>query len=76
VPSLFAIDPLTLTMFSMCVTALSLPLVVAPLLVIMNDRRYLESFTNGHASNAAVAIVVVLAAGLALISLPLQILGQ
>jgi Mn2+/Fe2+ NRAMP family transporter len=76
VPALFAVDPLQLTMFSMCVTVIALPPVVAPLLVIMNDRRYLESFTNGLAANVAVAVIVVVAAALALVSIPLQLVGQ
>jgi Mn2+/Fe2+ NRAMP family transporter len=35
------IDPLTLTIFSMALTAVVLPLVILPFLVLMNDEKYL-----------------------------------
>ena len=46
-PSLAAVDPLKLTMFSMALTVVALPLVVGPLIVVMNDRTYLKRRTNG-----------------------------
>jgi Mn2+/Fe2+ NRAMP family transporter len=74
-PSLAAIDPLKLTMFSMAVTVIALPIVVAPLLVIMNDPRYLKSHTNGVAANIAVALIVVLGFALAVLAIPVQLTG-
>jgi Mn2+/Fe2+ NRAMP family transporter len=69
------IDPLKLTVFSMALTALSLPVTVVPLLVIMNDPLYLGDRTNGWISNAAVLAVSVVACVVALVAIPLQLLG-
>ena len=74
-PSLAAVDPLKLTMFSMAVTVIALPIVIAPLLVIMNDRRYLRSHTNGWTTNVAVAVIVALAFALAVLAIPVQLTG-
>jgi Mn2+/Fe2+ NRAMP family transporter len=74
-PALFGVNPFQLTMFSMAVTMLALPLVVAPLLIIMNDERYLRSHTNGVAANTAVALIIALAFLLALVALPVQLMG-
>ena len=76
VPALLAINPLTLTMFSMGITALALPLVIAPLLVIMNDERFLHDKTNGPISNTAVILIVALSFILALVAIPLQFMGS
>jgi Mn2+/Fe2+ NRAMP family transporter len=68
-------DPLKLTILSMALTALSLPVTVIPLLVLMNDPLYLGEHTNGWISNAAVLVVSVIACIVALVALPLQLLG-
>jgi Mn2+/Fe2+ NRAMP family transporter len=68
-------DPLKLTILSMALTALSLPITVIPLLVLMNDPLYLGEHTNGWISNAAVLVVSVIACIVALVALPLQMLG-
>jgi Mn2+/Fe2+ NRAMP family transporter len=70
------IDPLKLTVFSMALTALSLPVTVVPLLVLMNDPMYLGESTNGWFSNAAVLAVGLLACVVALVAIPLQLLGS
>jgi Mn2+/Fe2+ NRAMP family transporter len=70
------IDPLALTVFSMAVTALSLPITVVPLLVLMNDPEYVGEHGNGWIGNAAVLAISVLACIVALVSIPLQILGS
>jgi len=69
------IDPLKLTIFSMALTALSLPVTVVPLLVLMNDPQYLGDHTNGWLGNAAVLAVSVVACVVALVAIPLQIFG-
>jgi Mn2+/Fe2+ NRAMP family transporter len=69
------IDPLKLTVFSMALTALSLPVTVVPLLVLMNDPVYLGDRTNGWISNAAVLVIGALACVVALVAIPLQLLG-
>jgi Mn2+/Fe2+ NRAMP family transporter len=70
------IDPLKLTIFSMALTALSLPVTVIPLLIIMNDRGYLGDNINHWIANAAVLFVSLLACIVALVAIPLQIIGS
>jgi Mn2+/Fe2+ NRAMP family transporter len=70
------VDVLKLTIFSMALTALSLPVTVVPLLVLMNDPDYLGDRTNGWLSNAAVLAVCVVACVVALVTIPLEIAGS
>ena len=70
------IDPLKLTVMSMALTALSLPVTVVPLLVLMNDPQYLNEHTNGWVSNVAVLAVSIIACLVALVALPLQVFGS
>jgi Mn2+/Fe2+ NRAMP family transporter len=75
-PSILGIDPLKLTMFSMAVTVVVLPILIGPLLVVMNDAQYLEQYTNGWIANVAVAAIVALAFVLAATAIPLQLMAQ
>jgi Mn2+/Fe2+ NRAMP family transporter len=75
VPTLLGLDPLKLTIFSMALTALILPPVIVPFVILMNDERYLGEHRNGLLSNAVVLAIIGLAFVLALVSIPLQILG-
>jgi Mn2+/Fe2+ NRAMP family transporter len=70
------IDPLKLTIFSMALTALSLPVTVVPLLIIMNDPMYLGENVNHWIANAAVLFISLLACIVALVAIPLQIVGS
>jgi Mn2+/Fe2+ NRAMP family transporter len=72
---LIGIDPMKLTLFSMALTVLILPLIVFPFLVVMNDEHYLKEFRNGWFGNAAVIFILGLAFVLALVAIPLEILG-
>ena len=69
------IDPLTLTIFSMALTAVVLPLVILPFLVLMNDKKYLGKHCNGVVSNTVVIVIIVLTFVMAVVAIPLQILG-
>jgi Mn2+/Fe2+ NRAMP family transporter len=69
------IDPLSITIMSMALTAATLPLSVVPFLILMNDRNYLEEHCNGWFSNAVVILIMTLAFILAAVSIPLQIFG-
>jgi Mn2+/Fe2+ NRAMP family transporter len=69
------IDPLKLTIFSMALTALSLPVTVIPLLILMNDPEYLGENVNHWIANAAVLFVSFLACIVALVAIPLQLMG-
>jgi Mn2+/Fe2+ NRAMP family transporter len=72
---LFGADPLKLTQISMALTSASLPLGVLPFLVLMNDRRYLGEHVNGHIGNAIVLSISVMAMVLAVVSIPLELIG-
>jgi Mn2+/Fe2+ NRAMP family transporter len=76
IPSLAGVDPLKLTIFSMSVTVVALPIVIWPLLVIMNDKEYLGRATNGWIGNIAVGLIVILAFVVAIVAIPLQLLDQ
>ena len=72
---LIGIDPLKLTVFSMALTAATLPVSIVPFLFVMNDKSYLRNYRNGWISNTVVLIIIGLAFVLALVSIPLQIFG-
>jgi len=72
---LTGIDPLQLTLFSMALTSLTLPIVTFPFLVLMNDPDYMGEYANGWISNTAVVVISLLASVLALVAIPLQLMG-
>ncbi|HET7216960.1 MAG TPA: divalent metal cation transporter [Vicinamibacterales bacterium] len=72
---LFVGDPIGLTTLSMALNAVIAPLVVFPLLVIMNDRAYLRDHRNHVLGNLLVASVVVLAFVVAAVAIPLEVFG-
>ena len=72
---LIGLDPLKLTTLSMALTAASLPVAIVPFLVLMNDRKYLGEHTNGWLGNLCVLIITLLASVVAVVSIPLEILG-
>jgi Mn2+/Fe2+ NRAMP family transporter len=76
IPSLGGIDPLQLTMFSMAVTVVVLPILIGPLMAVMNDKDVLASHTNGWITNVAVFAIVGLSFVLAVVAIPLQLLGS
>ncbi|TIO48404.1 MAG: divalent metal cation transporter [Mesorhizobium sp.] len=75
VPITLGVDPLRLTIFSMALTAASLPLTVVPFLFLLNDERYVGQHRNGVISNAAVIFVIALGFVLAVVTIPLQMFG-
>jgi Mn2+/Fe2+ NRAMP family transporter len=74
-PIALGVDPLRLTIFSMAITTLILPVVTFPFLIVMNDKKYLRNHTNSRVSNVLVCVVILLAAVLALVAIPLEIFG-
>jgi Mn2+/Fe2+ NRAMP family transporter len=68
-------DPLQLTLFSMALTAVILPLQIFPFLVLMNDERYVGKYRNGWITNSVVIFVIALAFVLAIISIPLELIA-
>jgi Mn2+/Fe2+ NRAMP family transporter len=75
VPLLFGINPIRVTVLSMALTAATLPLAIVPFLFLMNDPIYLGEHRNGWISNSVVAIIILIAFILAIVSIPLQIIG-
>ena len=72
---LIGLDPLSITIFSMALTAATLPVSIVPFLFLMNDFSYVRSYRNGWISNAVVILIIGLAFVLAVVSIPLQIFG-
>jgi Mn2+/Fe2+ NRAMP family transporter len=72
---LIGFDPLRLTMLSVALTVVIMPLVVLPFLVLMNDEKYVKKHTSGMIGNAFLALLTVLGGVLALIVIPLELLG-
>ncbi|WP_337269945.1 Nramp family divalent metal transporter [Oryzifoliimicrobium ureilyticus] len=75
VPIALGLDPLQVTIFSMAVTAVSLPFGVVPFIFLMNDRKYVGEHVNGWIGNTVVLFVIGLAFLFAIITIPLQIWG-
>jgi Mn2+/Fe2+ NRAMP family transporter len=72
---LAGIDPLKLTVLSMALTATVLPVAIGPFLVLMNDRHYVRDHPNGRISNVVVGAIIAIAFVLAIVSIPLEVLG-
>ncbi len=75
IPVALGLDPLQVTNVAMVLNAAALPLAVMPFLVLMNDRDYVGDHANGRLGNAVVLVVTALACVLAIVSLPLQLMG-
>jgi Mn2+/Fe2+ NRAMP family transporter len=73
-PLLLGVDPLRLTLLTMALTVLVTPLVVFPLLVMMNDKDYVGSHRNGPLANVLVVVVIVMGVLLGLAAIPLELL--
>jgi Mn2+/Fe2+ NRAMP family transporter len=74
--ALAGVDALQLTNLAMALTSAVLPLALAPLLLLMNDRRYLGTHCNGWLTNGIMALIVVVAVLLAGVSIPLAVAGK
>jgi Mn2+/Fe2+ NRAMP family transporter len=71
----FGVDPLKLTLLTMAINAAVLPVVTIPFLLLMNDEKLLREHRNGWLSNVVVFVVVVISFVLAVVSIPLTVLG-
>lgn len=69
------IDPLKLTIFSMALTAATLPVAIVPFLFLMNDKSYMHEHCNSVFSNVVVLLIIGLAFVLAVVTIPLEIFG-
>jgi len=68
-------DPLQVTLISVALTVVIMPIVVLPFLVLMNEAAYVKGHTSGTIANGLLAAMTILGALLALIVVPLEILG-
>lgn len=73
---LTGLNPMKLTLFSMAITAVILPLTAMPFLVLMNDAKYMREHVNSRFSNYVVIFIVVLSALMALVAIPLEIVAS
>jgi Mn2+/Fe2+ NRAMP family transporter len=69
------LEPLKLSLFSMALTSLTLPIVTFPFLILMNDGDYMGEHGNHWIGNAAVIAISLLASIIALVTIPLQLMG-
>jgi Mn2+/Fe2+ NRAMP family transporter len=70
------VDPLAITLMSMALTSALLPVAIVPFLILMNDPRFIGQHGNGWISNTVVCAVVGLAFVLAVVSIPLELMGS
>lgn len=75
-PILAGVDALSITLIATALTAATLPAAVVPFLVIMNDEHYVGEHTNGWIGNSVVAIVVITSFVLAIVAIPLELVGS
>jgi Mn2+/Fe2+ NRAMP family transporter len=68
-----AIDPIKVTEYSIVLSAAALPLTYFPILVVANDRTYMNDDANGPAKNAIAMIYMVLLTVVAIATIPLMI---
>ena len=73
--ALLGFDPLRLTMISVALTVVVMPALILPFLILMNDEKYVKTHTNGPFLNGFLALATVLGAILALVVVPLELLG-
>ncbi|MCA1582262.1 MAG: divalent metal cation transporter [Acidobacteria bacterium] len=69
------LSPLKLTLFSMALTVVVLPLIVMPFLVLLNDPHYVKTHRNGWIGNFVVTFVLLLGCLLAVVVIPLEVIG-
>jgi hypothetical protein len=62
-------------MLSVALTVVIMPAVVLPFLVLMNDEKYVKEHTSSVFGNAGLALLTVLAGLLAVVVVPLELLG-
>ncbi len=68
-------DPLQLTLISVALTVVIMPLIVLPFLVLMNEEEYVGRHTSGPIGNGLLALLTILGALMALVVIPLEIFG-
>jgi Mn2+/Fe2+ NRAMP family transporter len=73
--ALLGFDPLQMTLISVALTVVIMPLIVLPFLVLMNDEQYVRDHKAGPLANAFLAALTILGALMAVVVIPLEIFG-
>jgi Mn2+/Fe2+ NRAMP family transporter len=68
-------DPLKVTLLSVSLTVVLMPVVVLPMLVLMNDEHLVRRHRSSVVGNTILAALTVLGAVMALIVVPLEVMG-
>jgi len=68
-------NPLQVTLISVALTVVIMPVLVLPFLVLMNEEEYVGQHTSGPFGNGLLAALTILGAVMALVVIPLEILG-
>jgi Mn2+/Fe2+ NRAMP family transporter len=72
---LLGFDPLQMTLISVALTVVVMPLMVLPFLVLMNDPQYVNTHKSGAFGNGFLAVLTIVGALMALVVIPLEIFG-
>jgi len=72
---LLGFDPLQMTLISVALTVVVMPLMVLPFLVLMNDDQYVKTHKSGAFGNGFLAALTILGALMALVVIPLEVFG-
>ena len=72
---LLGFDPLRLTLFSVALTVVIMPIVVLPFLVLMNDDKFVKQHKSTALGNGLLAALVILGAVMAIVVIPLEWFG-
>jgi Mn2+/Fe2+ NRAMP family transporter len=75
VVAIFSPDPLQLTMISVALTVVIMPLIVLPFLVLMNDEKFVKTHKSRAIGNGLLALLTIFAGLMALVVIPLEVLG-
>jgi len=73
---LTGVDPVKVTEYSIVLSAAALPLTYFPILVIANDRRYVQDHTNGRFLNAVATLYLIVLVLVAVATIPLMIITK
>ena len=70
------VDPVKVTEYSIVLSAAALPLTYFPILVIANDRDYMQEHTNGRFLNAIATFYLVILLAVSLATVPLIVITK
>lgn len=73
--ALCGFDPLRLTLISVGITVIVMPLMILPMLALMNDRELVKDHRSGPIGNGVLAVLTIVGALLALVVVPLEIVA-